>query len=193
MSSKDRVEIVSPGGLPQGMTEADLGTKSVPRNPLLFGMLYRMGVTEHIGSGIRRILDLCREHGARQPMIEVAEHWVTVTFPRADQEDDGGDCRPESDEESGPEIGQEHGSPEARARGSLDTRVLALLVDGPHSKSAIARHLGHRSVSGGLNRVIRRLRRDGQIEYTLPGKPNSSRQQYRITDAGGEVLARLDT
>jgi len=33
---KDRIEIVSPGGLPAGMTEADLGTKSVPRNPLLF-------------------------------------------------------------------------------------------------------------------------------------------------------------
>ena len=40
---KDRIEIVSPGGLPEGMEEADLGTKSVPRNPLLFGMLYRMG------------------------------------------------------------------------------------------------------------------------------------------------------
>ena len=202
---KDRVEIVSPGGLPQGMTEADLGTKSVPRNPLLFGMLYRMGVTEHIGSGIRRIHDLCREHGARQPMIDVAEHWVTVTFPRADQEDEGGDCRPESDGSDGPEAkpemwpesgsstDQETGSSRAPARRSMDTRVLTLLVDGPRSKSAIARHLGHRSVSGGLNRVIRRLRRDGHIEYTLPGKPNSSRQQYRITDAGDEILAQLDT
>ena len=41
---KDRVEIVSPGGLPAGMTEAHLGVKSLPRNPLLFGMLYRMDV-----------------------------------------------------------------------------------------------------------------------------------------------------
>ena len=44
---KDRIEIVSPGGLPEGMTEADLGVKSMPRNPLLFGMLYRMGVVEN--------------------------------------------------------------------------------------------------------------------------------------------------
>ena len=48
---KDRIEIVSPGGLPAGMEEADLGTKSVPRNPLLFSMLYRMDVVENIGSG----------------------------------------------------------------------------------------------------------------------------------------------
>lgn len=162
---KDRVEIVSPGGLPAGMTEADLGTRSVPRNPLLFGMLYRMDVAENIGSGIWRMRELCREHGAPQPAIEVSEGWVTVTFPRLNQED------------------------EPTARGSLDIRVLALLVDGPLSKSVIARRLGHRSVSGGLNRVIRSLRRDGNVEYTLPEKPNSSRQQYRLTATGSEVLA----
>ena len=71
---------------------------------------------------------------------------------------------------------------------SLERRVLELLVDGPMSKSTIARHLGHRSVSGGLNRVIRRLRRDGLVEYTLKGKPNSSRQQYRLTPAGQLAL-----
>jgi len=204
---KDRVEIVSPGGLPAGMTEADLGAKSVPRNPLLFGMLYRMDVVENIGSGIRRILDLCREHGAPRPTIDVSEHWVTVMFPRSGQEDDNGDCGPESEDdrlemrpenetkpepEPRPEIRQATERTPTPRQGSLDMRVLALLVDGPLSKSAIARRLGHRSVSGGLNRVIRRLRRDGHIEYTLPEKPNSSRQQYRLTDAGGDIPTRLD-
>ncbi len=78
----DRLEIVSPGGLPAGITEAELGTRSVPRNPLLFGMLYRMDVVEHIGSGIRRIRDLCREYGVPEPVFEVAEHWVVATFKR---------------------------------------------------------------------------------------------------------------
>ena len=32
---KDRVEIISPGGLPAGMTKESLGIKSIPRNPLL--------------------------------------------------------------------------------------------------------------------------------------------------------------
>ena len=75
---KDRLEIVSPGGLPAGMTEADLGIKSVPRNPLLFGMLHRMEAVEKIGSGIRRIRDLCREHGVAEPVIEVSDSWVTT-------------------------------------------------------------------------------------------------------------------
>ena len=208
---KDRVEIVSPGGLPAGMTKADLGAKSLPRNPLLFSMLYRMDVVEHIGSGIRRIVDACREHGVPEPMIDASAHWVTVTFPRADHDGRESDCGPEREPEERPESGEARvntdtepesvgGGTEAepddkrdsvrtRARdGSLDRRVLALLLDGPMAKSAIARSLGHRSVSGGLNRVIRRLRRDGLVEYTLPEKPNSSRQEYRLPPTGQLAL-----
>lgn len=89
---KDRLEIVSPGGLPAGMTEAELGIKSVPRNPLLFSMLHRMEAVENIGSGIRRIRELCREHGVAEPVIDVSEHWVTTTFfrPTAQAEDQVG-------------------------------------------------------------------------------------------------------
>ncbi len=204
---KDRVEIVSPGGLPAGMTKADLGAKSLPRNPLLFSMLYRMDVVEHIGSGIRRILDGCREHGVPEPVIDVSGQWVTITFPRPDPDGRESDCRPGQEPESRPGSGEsardgdaepelvgggpdekpddESASVRTRSRaGSLYRRVLELLVEGPMSKSAIARGLGHRSVSGGLNRVTRRLRRDGLVEYTLPEKPNSSRQQYRVTSTG---------
>ena len=214
---KDRVEIVSPGGLPSGMTEAELGVKSLPRNPLLFGLLYRMDVVEQVGSGIRRIRDRCREHGVPEPAIEVSEHWVTVTFPRTDPEGAGPECEPESGPESRPESGQASAEargdagtrpesaktrvtrpepadagPESGSEGdsaddedeALDRQVLTLLDDGPMSKSAIARALGHRSVSGGLNRVMRALRRDGLVEYTLPGKPTSSRQEYRLTVLG---------
>ncbi len=99
----DRLEIVSPGGLPAGMTEADLGVKSIPRNPLLFGILHRMDAVERIGSGIRRIRDLCREHGVAEPLIEVpvcvrrrtgrSDSWVTTTFrrPVTESEEEAGD------------------------------------------------------------------------------------------------------
>ncbi|MXW18042.1 MAG: hypothetical protein F4139_16065 [Gemmatimonadetes bacterium] len=208
---KDRVEIVSPGGLPEGMTRADLGAKSLPRNPLLFSMLHRMGVAEDIGSGIRRILNGCQDHGVPEPVIDVSGQWVKVTFPRPDQyvreQECGPEHRPETKPESetarasrdkwpetidsGPqaEAGDKPDRARTRSRaGSLDRRVLALLVNGPLAKSAIARRLGHRSVSGGLNRVVRRLRRDGLVEYTLPEKPNSSRQEYRLTPTGHLAL-----
>ena len=87
---QDRVEIVTPGGLPAGMREEDLGSKSVPRNPLLFSTLYRMKLVEQIGSGIRRIHDACLEYGVGDPAIQVSPDWLTVTFPRQE----GGSCPP---------------------------------------------------------------------------------------------------
>ena len=38
------------------------------------------------GFGIRRIRDLCREHGVAEPLIEVSASWVTTTFHRPTSE-----------------------------------------------------------------------------------------------------------
>nr|VFJ57311.1 MAG: Predicted transcriptional regulator, contains HTH domain [Candidatus Kentron sp. DK] len=78
----DRLEIVTPGGLPAGMRTEDLGYKSVARNSLLFSLFFRMNLVEKIGSGVKRIRDLCREYGASEPVFDVSEDWVTVIFPR---------------------------------------------------------------------------------------------------------------
>ena len=209
-----RIEVVSLGGLPAGRTEADLGGKRVPGNPLLFGMLYRVDVVENIGSGIRRIRDLCREQGGAEPTFDVSEYWLTVIFQRsaapvddqrARQAGSAADRWPESGPESGLEsgvaglestgLGQEStesglGSAGAGQEsseselGSLERRILALLVEEPLSMSAMAAALGHRSVSAGLNRAIHRLLQAGRIAYTVPAKPNSRLQKYRIAQAG---------
>ena len=182
---KDRIEIVSPGGLPAGMEEADLGTKSVPRNPLLFGMLYRMDVVENIGSGIRRIRQLCREHEVPEPVIDVSEHWVTTTFLRPTAE--VGDP---IETKEGVRQYQPESRPESRPE-SLEQRVLTQLQKGPMTKSDIVKGLEQKAVSGQLNKVIRALLSDGAIEYTIPEKPNSRLQQYRLTDKGQALRDRL--
>lgn len=51
----DRIEVVSPGGLPRGLTLAKLGHKSVQRNALIADLLHRIGFIEKSGTGIRRI------------------------------------------------------------------------------------------------------------------------------------------
>ena len=51
----------------------------------------------------------------------------------------------------------------------------------------MAAALGHRSVSAGLNRAIHRLLQEGRIAYTVPAKPNSRLQKYRIAQAGQAV------
>jgi ATP-dependent DNA helicase RecG len=60
-----RMVITSPGGLPQGLTLEELGTRSVPRNRLIADMFHRMGYVERLGSGIHRMWEAML--GARLP------------------------------------------------------------------------------------------------------------------------------
>ncbi|MFA6004213.1 MAG: ATP-dependent DNA helicase [Elusimicrobiota bacterium] len=59
-------------------------------------------------------------------------------------------------------------------------RVLGLLQDGPLSKAQISARLGHKSISGQLNKIIRGLVGQGAIVCTISNKPNSRLQRYRI-------------
>jgi hypothetical protein len=48
------------------------------------------------------------------------------------------------------------------------------------SKSEIANKIGLKSVTGYLNRTIRSMLTEGRIEYTIPEKPNSRLQKYKL-------------
>ena len=75
----NRIEVSSPGALPNGMTVADLGRKTVRRNPLIADLLHRIGAIEKSGTGIHRICDSAAAGGYPEPMFD-AGSFVTVTF-----------------------------------------------------------------------------------------------------------------
>ncbi|MHB8962191.1 MAG: RNA-binding domain-containing protein [Saccharofermentanales bacterium] len=56
---ESRIEISSPGGLPHGITVDNYlnDIVSIPRNPVLASIFYRLGIIELFGTGIRRIKD----------------------------------------------------------------------------------------------------------------------------------------
>jgi len=64
----------------------------------------------------------------------------------------------------------------------MQERILEVLGSGPLSKAEISNILGRKSVTGHLNRIVRELLSEGRIEYTIPEKPNSRLQKYRLTD-----------
>ena len=55
----------------------------------------------------------------------------------------------------------------------------------------LSRNLGQKEISGQLNKVVRLLIADRRIEYTLPDKPGSRLQKYRLTDKGRAAIASL--
>ena len=78
----DRIEIVSPGGLPSGITEEEYlsGKLSVLRNRNLANVFYRLGFVEIFGTGITRIKQLYAE-GLIKPAFEVSENAIKIVLP----------------------------------------------------------------------------------------------------------------
>lgn len=78
----DRIEIVSPGGLPSGITEDEYlaGKLSVLRNRILANVFYRLGFVEIFGTGITRIKQLYKEELSK-PDFEVSENTIKTVLP----------------------------------------------------------------------------------------------------------------
>lgn len=78
----DRIEIVSPGGLPSGIDEKEYlsGKLSVLRNRNLANVFYRLGFVEIFGTGITRIKQLY-EWGLKKPDFEVSENTIMIVLP----------------------------------------------------------------------------------------------------------------
>lgn len=78
----DRIEIVSPGGLPDGISEKEYleGRISVLRNPILANVFHRLDLIEKFGTGIKRIIQ-CYADSQSKPSFEISVNSIQVTLP----------------------------------------------------------------------------------------------------------------
>lgn len=79
---EDRIEVISPGGLPSGITVEEYmsGKLSVLRNRNLANVFYRLGFVEIFGTGITRIKQLY-EGSLIKPDFEVSENTIKIVLP----------------------------------------------------------------------------------------------------------------
>ena len=66
----------------------------------------------------------------------------------------------------------------------MTLQILALLKKAPMVKSEIAKALGKEKPTRYLNDLMKKMITNQQVAYTIPDKPNSRLQKYRLTDKG---------
>ena len=75
---EDRLEVISPGGLPGYITLDNIVEEHFSRNPRLVAGLFQWGYIEELGLGIDRMIEEMLQHGHAAPDFEAKPYAFTV-------------------------------------------------------------------------------------------------------------------
>ena len=120
---------------------------------------------EQIGSGIRRIRDVCLEYGVAEPIFEVSHDWLTLTFPR------------------------QEAIPTAQV--TTQVRQLIVVIEGEMTRAELMTAMNLKNRSHFSRAYLQPGLEAGLIEMTIPDRPRSRTQRYRLTASGSRVREAL--
>jgi ATP-dependent DNA helicase RecG len=187
----DRIEIESPGILLPGLTieEMKQGVSQI-RNPAISRILRELELIEQWGSGVPGIFREARNLGLREP--EIIETGMRLRFTVYLREPMMLAPAPSPGKPRKCFLSQHRDGIKAQSGAQSKAQSDAILqacADTPLSAAELMKIFGLDTKTGAFKRDIKGLLENELIEYTLPDKPNSRLQKYRLTFKGREVLA----
>ncbi len=78
----DRVSITNFGGLVAGLSQDDLGKRSLHRNPNIVNLLHRANFIEKLGTGLLRIDNELEQAGLPKVEFDINDNWFSIIFKR---------------------------------------------------------------------------------------------------------------
>jgi ATP-dependent DNA helicase RecG len=174
----DRLEVWNPGLLPPDLTIEALYRQhaSHPRNPRLAHALYRARLIEHWGTGTLRIIEACKGYDLDVEFLSQTGCFITLLKKEAVAPADlGGVTTPQVPPQVTPQVGR-----------------LVAVVQGEMSREAMQEAIGIKDRKDFRMRYLRPALAAGLVEMTIPTKPNSRLQKYRLTGKGRRLMRRHD-
>jgi ATP-dependent DNA helicase RecG len=175
----DRVEIWSAGRFPTGITPAALSREhaSVQRNPIIADVFHRAGLIEKWGRGTNRVIEMCKAFGVAPPEFEEITGAAVVRF-RVNVLG-AGRTTPQIDEQVGTKSALSRHQVQILHKCRQECTLLELItISGRSDRTKVRQQVMGPLFSAGL------------VEMTIPDKPNSRLQKYRLTDAGRRILEK---
>jgi ATP-dependent DNA helicase RecG len=76
----DRLEVISPGGLPGFITVENIKDEHFSRNPRVVNGLFQWGYIEELGLGIDRMMEVMQQAGQKPPYFDARPYSFAVTL-----------------------------------------------------------------------------------------------------------------
>jgi len=155
----NRITLWNDGALPIEIKEEDLKRehKSKPRNPIIAHACFMSGYIDTWGRGTLKIIDSCKEAGLPEPIIKELQGGIEISILK---------------KEFTIEVTEQ-----------VINLILAIDSEDYTSSLIMAKlKLKHRPTF--LYTYIQPALEQGFIEMTIPDKPKSSKQKYRLTEKG---------
>lgn len=191
MTETNRIEITSAGALPEGLSESEFFEGySVPRNKELMRIFKDVDLVEQLGSGIPRILETYGKE-----CFQFSANFLRMVFPCLRASHRQASAEPVNNTDQVPEQATDQVTDQAidQATDQATDQVKALLsvMINEHNRSELMDFLNlshnHTFRQNYLHPAIEK----GLIELTIPDKPNSSKQKYRLTAKGKQLKEHI--
>jgi len=179
----DRLEIFNPGSLRFPLTIDELGKnfRSLPPNPLLANGMYLNKYIERMGTGVADMMRRCAEAGLPDPEFS-ADGGFTAIIRRP-----GAMRATPKRTRSGQGSGKTKNYVRSGIQDSLGSKALSILhicASRDASKKELLSSAGYTARTRSFDRLLDSLLAKGLVEMTIPDKPRSRAQRYRLTSKG---------
>jgi predicted HTH transcriptional regulator len=184
----DRLEVWNPGTLPPTLTLKQLRRPhaSVPGNPLLAEALDLTKYIERMGTGTGDMIERCRSAGLPEPAFALTDGFVATLRRRPGRA---------YETVAGAVTGEVTGQVAGEVTGEVTGEVAKLLVacQGIMTRKALQESLALKGEDNFRKLYLTPALALGAMEMTIPDKPNSRSQKYRLTNKGRVLLRALQS
>lgn len=159
-----------------------------PKNPVISAFFREIHRADELGSGMRKLMRYGKAYGGAGPeMIEGDVFRITVKVPEFGFSGEEV-AIPESGTKSAPGGHQVTGQVPDKYPLSVDARKLLVFSKQERSLKEMMEHMHLRHRETFLVNYLCPLLKEDLLEMTIPDKPRSSEQKYRLTEKGRKVL-----
>jgi ATP-dependent DNA helicase RecG len=185
----DHLEITNPGALQFGITPEKLTKphESKPWNPIIANVFYRAVIIERWGTGTLNIIGWCAENDNPPPDWSEQAGSVYVKFlpailPSMQQV-------PEKYPTSIRQVEAHEAHVEAHEpMSNIEKKILGACSVESKSAHELLKFLGYKTRTGNFKRALSQLLIRKFLEMSIPDRPRSKKQKYRLTDKGKQWL-----